>query len=72
MGDSEHATADRQTAGSSVGRDVVVVALGILAAVAVLVVVMQLSRPSSIDCATQRVEVSNGTRDAVDSACDGR
>ena len=49
-----------------------IVAVGILAALAVVWVVVQLSRPSDLDCATQRLEVANGTRASIDSDCVGR
>lgn len=56
----------------SAGRGVIIVAVGILVAVAVVWFVTWLRTPSDFDCAIQRVEVANGSRDAVQSACIGR
>lgn len=48
-----------------------IVAVGILAAVAVIAVVYKVSQPSDLDCAIQRAEHATGERAAyeVDDAC---
>lgn len=47
-----------------------IVALGILMAIAVLVVFVKVTQPSrDLDCATQRAEVAAGQRVAVDPSC---
>ncbi|WP_181312448.1 DUF2510 domain-containing protein [Nocardioides campestrisoli] len=49
-----------------------VIALGILMAVAALYLFQQVTRPSDLDCSIQRVEVLQGDRFSIDSACVGR
>jgi hypothetical protein len=57
--------------GISVSKGIMIVALGILAAVAAIAVIHNLSQPSDFDCAMQHSEVALGERAAwdVDEAC---
>lgn len=48
------------------------VALGILLALAAVLVVVWLNQPSDLDCARQAAEKAMGERSAVDSSCEGR
>lgn len=58
--------------GISAWKGIRIVAVGVLAALAVVWVVVQMNRPSDVDCAVQQADVVLGERDAVEDACVGR
>lgn len=59
-------------AGVSASKGITIVAIGILAALAVLWIVWRMSTPTDLDCSMQRADQALGKRDSIDSSCIGR